>query len=66
MRFLKNLPLVMMSSWRHESPYDTHHKVLINRAKFDAYTSSSSRRVKTHARTELRFIVQITAVDREM
>ena len=38
-----------MSSWRHEHPYDTHHKVVINRAKFDAGTSSSFRGVKTES-----------------
>ena len=37
----------MTSSWRHEHPYDTHHGVVTNRAKFDACTSSSFREVKT-------------------
>ena len=37
----------MTSRLRHEYPYDTHVGVVINRAKFDACTSSSFRGGKT-------------------
>ena len=47
----------MTPLWRHEYPYNTHHGVVINRAKFDACTCSSLRGVKTDTQTELRFIV---------
>ena len=42
----------MMSSRRHQYPYDTHHGVVINRAKFDACTSSSFTGVKTDTPTD--------------
>ena len=34
------------------TPFDTHHGVVINRAKFDACTSSSFRGVKTNTQTD--------------
>ena len=36
---------VMMT---YQIPYDTHPEVVINRAKFDAFTSSSFGEVKAH------------------
>ena len=33
--------------WRHQPSYDTHHAVVINRAKFNACTCSSLRVVET-------------------
>ena len=53
----------MTSSRRHEPPYDTHHEVVINRAKFDACTSSSFTGVKadrhTNRQIKLRFTYSI-------
>ena len=40
---------VMMTS---RTPYGTHHDVVINRAKFDTYTSSSFRGAKTDRQTD--------------
>ena len=34
------------------TPFDTHHGVVINRAKFDAFTFSSFRVVKTDTQTD--------------
>ena len=45
-----------MTSRTHD---DTHHGVVINRAKFDACTYSSFRRAKTDTQTELRSIFYI-------
>ena len=42
----------MTSWWRHEYPYDTHHGVMIIRAKFDACTYGSFRGVKTDTQTD--------------
>ena len=42
----------MTSSWRHKPPCNTHHEVMINRAKFDVWTFSSFRGVKAYIRTD--------------
>ena len=42
----------MTSILRHEFPYDTHHGMVINRAKFDTCTSSCFRGVKTDTQTD--------------
>ena len=39
--------IFMPSSWRRELPNETHHGVVIIRARFDARTSSSFRGVKS-------------------
>ena len=46
----------MTSSGRHKHPYDTYHEVVINHAKFDVYTSSSFRGVKTGTIALYKFI----------
>ena len=42
--FILDCKIMMMS----QTPYDTHSKVVISRAKFDAHTFSSFGGVKTH------------------
>ena len=42
----------MTSSWHHQYIYDTHHRVVSNRAKFDACTYSSFRGIKTDKLTD--------------
>ena len=42
--------------WRHEPPYDTYSKVVINRDKCDVNTLGSFGGIKTDTQTELRFI----------
>ena len=46
MQILKKLFLALTTSC-HEYPYDTHHGVLINRAKFDACIAVSEELKKT-------------------
>ena len=52
MQILKKLFLIMTSPWHHQYPYDTHHGVVINRAKFETCTHSSFRGVKTDTQTD--------------
>ena len=58
MRFLKNLSLVMMPSWRHKPPYDTHTEALINRASLMLIPLAVPEELKhMHRQTELGFMV---------
>ena len=53
----------MMTS---RTPYETYREMVINRAKFDVYTSSSFANVKAHVRTHVQteqwFTYQILAL----
>ena len=63
MQILKKLFLIKMSSQSHKHSYDTHHGVVINRAKFDAFICSSFRGVKTDRQNlalHIRFILIIS------
>ena len=43
-----------MSSLCHQIPYDPHPEVVVNRAKFDTFTSSTFGRVKVHVGMSVR------------
>ena len=49
----------MTSLLRYKQRCDTRHRIVINRAKFDACISSSFRGGKTDRQTELRFTYNI-------
>ena len=48
---IKIVSLIMTSSSHHQPPFNTHPKVVINRAKFDVCKPSSFGGVKTHTHT---------------
>ena len=48
MRFLKKIVLIVGATGRHQTLYDTHPSMVINRTKFHVCTPSSFGRVKVY------------------